>query len=282
MSGAATKFTKTEVECMVLATAWDMIDAMVNYAIFNKNHNTVEAELRFTSYEAKELFCIRLADFLSLAQDKKLGFPPGPKHSIAPSDNTFLWYLDYVCEEPELSTSIDGLRNSICEFRAWLDREIVIDGVWLPSASIEADIKIERMQFLKIYGDFAKHGLPRLGRNAHRIKTVLANSNVNTKDHDGFLVMDGFCNWLGDNQIPYHATTIAEHLNNIRWGISDCLANQFKRSHQQLGDILYQYRYPDNCRHELPKSIYWELMNKVRSKPFVPRFQASEILKRAY
>ena len=58
-------FTQTEQEIIVLRAVWDMIDGMVNYKNFGREHETVEAQVMFNTGIHQRLFNIDLVDFLS-------------------------------------------------------------------------------------------------------------------------------------------------------------------------------------------------------------------------
>lgn len=56
----------TEREAIILNSAWEMIDDMVNWAMFEKTDKTELSNLWFPTCQHRQLFLILLADFLSL------------------------------------------------------------------------------------------------------------------------------------------------------------------------------------------------------------------------
>jgi hypothetical protein len=42
---------------------------------------------------------------------------------------------------------------------------------------------------------------------------------------------------------------------------------------------MYRYTYPAEVNDELARANYWELMNKVRSAPYLQRFEVPEFWK---
>lgn len=52
------------------------------------------------------------------------------------------------------------------------------------------------------------------------------------------LALEDFYRWFHDDILNYHASTIAEFLNNIRWGIYEYLQPEFQRS------IVWESREP--------------------------------------
>ena len=84
--------------------------------------------------------------------------------------------------------------------------------------------------------------------------------------------------------LNYHGSTIAEFLNNLRWGIYEYLQPEFRRSIiWEAGNLpMYRYTYPDGVVTNLAKNCYWELMNEVRIQPFMRRLQVTRSLKLRY
>lgn len=52
-----------EREAIILNSAWEMIDGMVNWAMFVKNDCTKPTNLRFETHQHSRLFVILLGDF---------------------------------------------------------------------------------------------------------------------------------------------------------------------------------------------------------------------------
>lgn len=93
-----------------------------------------------------------------------------------------------------------------------------------------------------------------------------------------------FYDWFHDNIFSYHSSAIAEFLNNIRWGMYDYLRLEFERSFTKdnPSSIAYRFDIPEECKHYVPKTMYWDLMNAVRSPPYMPRFAITKYLKMRY
>jgi hypothetical protein len=54
-----------EQECIILNSAWEMIDGMVNWAMFVKHDRTEPTNVLFETSQHSRLFTILLGDFLS-------------------------------------------------------------------------------------------------------------------------------------------------------------------------------------------------------------------------
>jgi len=48
------------------------------------------------------------------------------------------------------------------------------------------------------------------------------------------------------------------------------------------GSNQYRYKYPEEIKTGFSKTCYWDLMNKVREKPFMRKFKVTKWLKLRY
>lgn len=80
------------------------------------------------------------------------------------------------------------------------------------------------------------------------------------------------------------AAPLPEFLNNIRWGIYDYLRPEFARSFTKDDptSIAYRFLYPPDCSRPVARTMYWDLMNAVRSTPYFPKFEVTRYLKMRY
>lgn len=282
-----TVFNKTEQEAIVLNAVWTMIDDMVNYDVFLKKEPIQDTNLIFNTATHQRLFKILLVDFLSQPQPRrKNSMPfdlPQPPSNVRASDRTYLFYARQICDDAKLGADTDLLRESVEAFSDWLEAEALVENVWFPSIELELDIRVQRIVFLKICGDIAKHNFARLGVNVKKICSILNDAGHAIDEAEGYLVLPDFNDWFHDNVFSYHASTIAEFLNNIRWAIFDYLQPEFERSFERVDpEQMYRFRYPVDITQPVAKAMYWELMNMVKSTPFFPRFAVSGILKLRY
>ena len=148
---------------------------------------------------------------------------------------------------------------------------------------------MQRIEFIKICGNLSKHHLPTL--QATKVFEIIENSGHQLKRSDGFLVLEEFYEWFHTDKFAYHLSTISEYLNNIRWGIQVYLRPEFDRSYTVveypsvdpgLLPPSYKFIYPDGVEDSFSQSCYWDLMNKILSKPWIERFQGSSNLKIRY
>lgn len=282
-----TMLTKVEQESIILNAVWDMVDGMVNYAIFTKHDRVENTNLMFQTSAHMRLFNILLVDFLSLPQRRGrnplpfgLTEPPGDTRQ---SNLTFLYYLRQICDEPQLNGNIAFVRGSVEAFAEWLEGEAFVEGVWLPTINVELDMRIMRMTYIKICGDIAKHSFARLEANVKRICRILADHGHPIDEGMGFAVLPEFYEWFHTHVFAYHSSMIAEFLNNIRWGMYRYLRPEFDRSFERVDPApMYRFNFPAGVSQPLAKEMYWNLMNMARSKPYFPEFTTSESFKKQY
>ena len=149
---------------------------------------------------------------------------------------------------------------------------------------MQTTLKISRISFLKMCGNISKHNFLRSVGVAEELKKTLAASGVEvTLDYALFALAD-FYERFHTDILNYHSSTIAEFLNNIRWGIYEYMQPEFRRSIVGVGGDppKYRYIYPKGVTFSFVKECYWELMNEVRSAPYMRRFAVTKWLKLRY
>jgi hypothetical protein len=223
-----------EREAIILNSAWEMIDGMVNWAIFVKHDNTALNSPMFQSRQRSLLFAILLGDFLSQIGAFKgdpvpLGLKAAPSNA-RPSDLTFLFHLQQVCADPKLGTDTTALRAAIESFAGWLEGEFTALNVNLPAIEVVADLRITRLRYIKMCADIAKHSLARLATNVRHLRKLLKAAGHPVSEQEAYLAVENFFEWFHDDIFIYHSSQIAEFLNNICWAIYDYLKPEFQRS----------------------------------------------------
>ncbi len=291
LTGGDWTLNDSEREAIILNTAWDMIDGMVNWAIFEKTEKIELSNLWFPTSQHRQLFLILLADFLSQPRGHSgkpipLGLHEPPPQTT-PSNRTFLFHLRRVCAHPVFGTEALGLSAAVERFAAWLEQEFLTEGVNLHGIDTVTDLTISRLLYIKICGDIAKHNLARLEANVKRLRDLLAAAGKPISESDAYLAIASFNEWFADNIFIYHASHIAEHLNNIRWEIYHYLQPEFRRSWHRTKTWtelfpIYGYHVPPEIAEPVAFAMYWDVMNRSRSAPYVQRFKIPEHAKSAY
>lgn len=86
---------------------------------------------------------------------------------------------------------------------------------------------------------------------------------------------------------PKWSLAAAEFLNNLRWSIYRYLRPEYRRAwhlteHATPDLALYAYDIPADIAQPVARAMYWELMNRVRARPWVQQFTITDSLKRRY
>jgi hypothetical protein len=280
-----------EREAIILNSAWEMTDGMVNWAMFVKRDLTKSTNLMFETHQHSRLFIILLGDFLSeirafRGEPVPLGLKPAPSKARA-SDLTFLFHLRQVCADPKLGTDTAALSAAIESFADWLEGEFTAPNVNLPAIDVVADLRLARVRYVKMCADIAKHSLARLAQNVRHLRKLLNAAGQPVSEQEAYLAVENFFEWFHDDIFIYHSSQIGEFLNNIRWAIYDYLQPEFQRSWHWTDQAtvqfpIYSYRVPAKISEPVARAMYWGMMNRSRSTPCMPRFVVTDALKRRY
>ncbi len=279
-----------EREAIILNSAWDMIDGMVNWEMFCHADQPQISNVMFETRMHTRLFLILLGDFLAQTTGRSgkpipLGLAEPPRGTTE-ANLTFLFHLRQVCSAPVLGDDSMELSISVEAFATWLEQQFVAEAVNLESVGPAIDITISRVLYLRMCADIAKHNLARLERNMQRLKALLATAGHPVEDHDAYVNLDSFYTWF-ENIFIYHAGQIAEHLNNIRWAIYRYLMPEYARSWHRLEGWtelhpMYGYHVPAEIGEPVARAMYWDVMNRCRAKPYVGAFTIPDHQKGRY
>jgi len=263
-----------ENEVIYLLAVTEQLRSMVNYALMTVVGENQHKNVQFKTSTHRQLFFIALVDFLSQT-DAKAPVPPTP----------YLRALRAIGENPsfEVRGSAARLRNAVKAFTDWLDEEITVE-MWLPSIDTEADFHIPRSLMLKIVGNLAKHNTLRSVGVAADLQRLLQKAGKPVELYQAMLAQEDVYERFHDDVCAYHASTIAEFLNGLTWGIQTYLQDEFLRSFtpEGGGSPMYKYQYPDAVQHPYARTCYWRLMDLVRSGPIFDPFTVTKHLKGLY
>jgi hypothetical protein len=278
------KYSSLDREIIILGAAWDLIGSMVHYGHFTKEHRIENAILMFETQEASKLFLIILADFLSLPRDGAFGLSrPRAEGSLG---QTYLGHLLNVALAPSFKGDVTLLTSSVNLFAEWLDGFTDVQNVWLPSIERNGTLRVRRMDYLKICGTISKHGFTRLGDVVGKLRTILAANSTEIDEGQSYLVIPEFREWFQDNIFIASSTRVAWHLNEIRWGIYYYLFSEFRRAYTPTeiisGAQMYSYDVPREITDSLVRSMYWDLMNNMRTPPYFSRFTVDPYMRDRY
>ena len=269
----AIKSSGIEQEVIILKAAKELIDSMVNFELMSLLGNDPDSEIAFKSITHQRFFNIILVDFLSCT-DKK-----GPI-----KQTSYLGGLREIVDNPcfDENNSVHNLKVATKEFKDWIEQKVEV-AVWLPSIDKETKLDISRFNFLKMTGNISKHNYLRAIGVANDLKDILLKSGITVDINEALLALAEFYERFQDI-LGYHSSTIAEFLNNIRWGIYDYLQPEFNKSIVWEGGDppKYHYTYPKEIQSEFAKACYWELMNEVFREPYMRKFKVTKWLKLRY
>jgi hypothetical protein len=278
------EFTDIEREAIILNAVRGMIDNMVNHAIFMPlGENRHETNLLPTTSEALIQFGTLLRDFLSPVTAKSrqplpFGLPKPPNGDIA-TDHTTLFYLRQIGKNPLIGTEIKPLTNTVKAFTDWLDESAFVPNVWLSNIGVELDLKIKRIDFIRISGDIGKHNFLRLAGQARRIRKILAENHVTIDEGAAYMAIPDAWDWFHTHLLAFHASNIAEFLNNIRYAIRDYVTPVACTSFVRIDEFRYDFGRPSGIRDKFAKAQYFELLQSTLGQPLYPRFSVSNSFK---
>lgn len=280
-------YNQNEQEAIILQAIWAMIDDMVNYEVFVKSERVTDVELMFSTSTHMRLFNVLLVDFLSQPSSRRGGSVPfdlpQPPRNRRHADRTNLFYLRQVCATPKLGFKTSKIAGPLNDFSDWLETEIVVENVWLPSIDTKLDFRISRLKYLKMCGDIAKHSLPRLSWTLTLLRQQLEANGSTIDEGQAYLVLPEFYEWFHRGILAHHSSTIAEYLNELRLGIFEYLQPEFLRAYHEVEPRpKYRFHIPPEIMNPLAKEMYWALMNMVRARPIMPRFEVSRYAKMRY
>lgn len=231
-----------------------------------------EAEIIFQTSVHRDLFLIRLLDFVKENGSKQLTGVTG----------SCLAVLKEVCATKsfDVSGSVADLRRSIEALESWLSYKKAIT-LWLPTLDINATIDVSRLEFLNIIGNHSKHNLSRLTGVSRDVAKILSNHGYSVPEEQIPLALDDFREHLAENHFVYYSTWLSELLNNVRWGLQAYLEPTFAHSYRAglENSPAYSYEFPADIQGDVPRQWFWRLMNNVRARPYLKQFVGAHYLK---
>lgn len=269
--------TPFEQETITLKAVLDMIGDMVNYETMTIHFSDPDSSVMFKTMTHMAFFNIILVDLLSKPSEFFTG------------DKSYIDRLKEICANPLMGEMQDirELNGAVCAFARWLSEKVTVQNRWFPSLNLQIDLSIERQVFVRICGNITKHNFTQLTRQANKLRQVFCENGVIVSLDKCILALQDYRQQFYDDIFHYHSSTIAEFLNNIRWGIysyaapvrAHCVENRYD---EQLHINAYTYHYPVDVTSDLGKTCYWDLMNDVMRQPYIQRFEVAKYLKMRY
>jgi hypothetical protein len=269
--------TPLEQEIITLKAVMDMIGDMVNHEVMTFHFSDTDTSIMFKTMTHMAFFNIILVDLLS----KPSGF--------FSNDKSYFDRLEEICVNPSMGNTQDirELAEAVCAFARWLSEEVPVQNRWFPSLNLQIDLRIKRNIFIGICGNIAKHNFTQLTRQADRLRRVFCENGQAVSLDKCILALQDFREQFYKDIFHYHSSTIAEFLNNIRWGVHSYAAPVRERCVENCYDEelhlnAYKYHCPGGVNSDLGKACYWSLMDDVRQRPYIRRFEVTKYLKMRY
>jgi hypothetical protein len=271
--------TPLENEVATLKAVLDMVNDMVNHETMTFHLNGSDSSIVFKTMTHEKFFNIILVDLLSKPTE------------FFTDNKDYIERLIDICENPLMdnpcrNNDIQILKDAVSAFAAWLSKTVVIEKGWFPSLELQIDLSIQRKEFIAMCGNLCKHNFTQTTRQAKKLQTILEGNKQSFSIDKCLIALEDFQVQFG-SVFLYHASTIAEFLNDIRWGIytygfaerSRCVESWYDEEMHLNRD---GYRYPAGIDSDLGKACYWELMNDVMRPPYIQKFEVSRYLKDRY
>jgi len=268
-------YSAAETETIGLCICVEALGDIANHALLELRDVSTypgEAEVLFHDQAHRDLFLIRLLDFVKESGNNQL---TGIKGSC-------LAVLKQACNTKSFDAdgSVSDLRSAVHALDDWLSHKRSMT-LWLPTLDVNATLHISRSEFLYIIGNHSKHNLSRLTSVSRNVAKILEAHGYSVLEEQVPLALDDFREHLAGNYFIYYSTWLAELLNNVRWGIQVYLSPTFVRSYRAGSEdsLLYSYEYPSDIRQSIPRQWFWRLMNNIRARPYLKKFAAARYLK---
>lgn len=270
-------YSDPEKEAINLNAIIETLDSMINHENFEVAGRGKDTNISFQTSIHQKYFNILMVDFLSPIDDL---FSDDKKSAIAA--------LEDICHSPSFNNenTIGTLNEAVNSLKSWLDEEIEVEA-WLPSVQTQATLKLRRLEFIKICGNISKHNYTRLTITARMLNRIYKRNGVDFGLEEALLSLDDFYERFHVDIFNYHSSAIAEMLNNIRWGIQEYLLPEYMRAKEdywdkQLKIMSYKFDIPSAVETKFGQECYWDMMNAIRSGPYVERFEVTKYLKLRY
>lgn len=251
-----------------------LLDSVLNHIVLDVRGSAPDYEIRFVNETNQMLYNIMLVDF----------FSPFDNQIVGETKMNGIDILLHIGENPLLSDGGPGkLKEEVVNFRGWLDEEITVEKLWFSSVELETALSLKRQDYIYICGNISKHCFPRLTVVSKRIRAIFERNSHQLELSDALSIIPEFYEWFHTNVFAYSATRITEMLNDIRWAIQEYLHPVYEKSIRYKGDDgMYEFEIPPEITTGFVRSCFWDLMNEVRRKPNVQKFQTPSYLNQRY
>ena len=173
------------------------------------------------------------------------------------------------------------MRSSIENFRNWLNGTFS-DKIRFISIDKEYNIILDRYSLIYLCANYSKHTVSSLSSVCKIFMDKINIQGQIVEENDTFYLIKEFFENYNEKVLLYHSSVVAQYLNDIRWGIQNYLAKEYEESIQYKEHGRYEYTMPKNITGNIDQYIYWELMNEIRQKPYIDKFNVNTYLRKRY
>ena len=259
-----------EKEVILLNSIIDSINECINYSLFKLNGNEQKVVMLHTKV-CQSFFYIQLVDFLSPMENSITGKRKNSLDTLFEISNNLQLNRKY---------KKNNFQSPLNEFKNWYEKKTVIQS-WFPTLNKTINLSIKRSDIISICGNMTKHSIFHLSKMTKIFKEILEENKVNLENTQPELLLKEFYCIFNDDVLLFYTSHIVKMLNNIRWIIHYYLLpiydNCIKVDKKEKGK--YSYIYPKNIEKDYSKNIFYDLMNKTRTGPFIPKFEILKFLK---
>jgi len=272
----AASLSPDTAEAIGLSVAFDALRDLVNHLLmdFLPLPDPGEMEVHFKSSSQRDLFYIRLLDFVHESGSKDL---LGEKLSC-------LEILERAGANPRLSDphAAKELADAAAELRGWLEL-IIHPKFWLGGIDVNVRLSVTRLELLKIAGNQAKHNLARLTGVCWQVKKLLGQHGHDIPLAHIPFALDDFREHLGTNLFIYYGCWLAELMNNLTWALFHYVEPVYQRHIVHVdGPMPGAYRFAPLPGVTIDSPEHWwfhKLLNEARRPPCVRPFKTPWYLK---
>lgn len=262
-----------EQEIIYLNAIQELIDGMVNHEMMEIRGKDPNCTIYFKSRTHRDYFYILFVDLLSKSATDVIG-----------KKQEYLEALKEICTNPHFDDdgSVSSLVAAVDKLNSWLEQKMDVKDLWFPSLDKKVSLSVSRKKIIIICGNMSKHNVLGLSGVANMIVKIFKEHNIIIEIEEALLVFDEFYEQFHDDILVYHASTIAELLNDIVHGIHEYLRPVYRCSIIDGQNPPYSFTCPENIDGKFAQSSFRGMMNVITRRPNMKKFKVLWALKKLY
>lgn len=247
-----------EKEILILNSVLDAVSDLMSASLITAYKDTQGfiTEVKPKDFLEKRLFSIILLEMIS----------PLDNSLFKGKRKTALEYLIEIGQSPILGGKRGGkhIAKVASSFHQWLDTEF--DYEFDSTVGKRVRVKFTRKEVIYFCGNQNKHFGFRLGAVVRKMTDIYTKSGITISSGiEPLKLLEDVQTWLYDDVFAYHFTKICEYAGAVNSAIMEYLEPIYHKRYKSIDGIVYRYVIPRKIKSEFGKSLYYELLNKVRS-----------------